>query len=367
MGSDYRKVDIVHETKISSRNVSTLYFCQIVQITFRIIQKQLIPLYLIHYFMYIIYITYLAHLFNMSTRIQLIEFIENYKKNVVKSNTKFPVGNSWVVLTKENRNTSLDFITYEPVICIIIQGEKEVISSSEVVHAGVGQTLIITHDINVQARIQVMNIDRPYLAIVIPIDVQKLRDIALKMSFGEQEEYNQSAISVGTTSSELEDAVLRYLKLLHRPQEIDILATSVLREIYFRVLTSEGASMLRELLIADSHADKIHRAVTHIKSNYHSDLSINDLTKLVGMSTSSFHAHFKKITKTTPKKMQSDLRLMKVRDRLRHSGETVSNLAFEVGYNSLAHLSKEYKAKFGRSPLQDRTREQLGDTNTVWN
>ena len=48
--------------------------------------------------------------------------------------------------------------------------------------------------------------------------------------------------------------------------------------------------MLRELLIADSHADKIHRAVTHIKSNYHSDLSINDLTKLVGMSTSSFHA-----------------------------------------------------------------------------
>ena len=124
--------------------------------------------------------------------------------------------------------------------------------------------------------------------------------------------------------------------------------------------------MLRELLIADSHANKIHRAVTHIKSNYHSDLSIDELTKLVGMSTSSFHAHFRKITKTTPKKMQSDLRLMKVRERLRNSGETVSNLAYEVGYNSLAHLSKEYKAKFGRSPLQDRTREQLGYTNAVW-
>ena len=124
--------------------------------------------------------------------------------------------------------------------------------------------------------------------------------------------------------------------------------------------------MLRELLIADSHADKIHRAVTHIKSNYSSDLSIKDLTKLVGMSTSSFHAHFRKITKTTPKKMQSDLRLMKVRDRLSHSGDTVSNLAFEVGYNSLSHLSKEYKAKFGRSPLQDRTREKLGNTNMVW-
>ena len=147
---------------------------------------------------------------------------------------------------------------------------------------------------------------------------------------------------------------------------MEILANSVLREIYFRVLTSEGASMLQELLIADSHADKIHRAVTHIKSNYSSDLSIKDLAKLVGMSTSSFHAHFRKITRTTPKKMQSDLRLMKVRDRLSHSGDTVSNLAFEVGYNSLSHLSKEYKEKFGRSPLQDRTREKIGNTNMVW-
>ncbi len=92
------------------------------------------------------------------------------------------------MLTKEK----LEFITYEPVICIIIQGEKEIISSGEVVRAGVGQTLIITHDINVKARIQVSETDRPYLAIVIPIDVQKLRDIALEMSFREQEWHNKA-------------------------------------------------------------------------------------------------------------------------------------------------------------------------------
>jgi transcriptional regulator GlxA family with amidase domain len=112
--------------------------------------------------------------------------------------------------------------------------------------------------------------------------------------------------------------------------------------------------MLREILIADSHADRIFRATTHIKSNYRSGISIDDLTKLVGMSASSFHTHFKRITKTTPKKMQRDLRLMEVRERLRFTRETVSTIAFEVGYNSLAHLSKEYKTKFGRSPLKDR-------------
>lgn len=275
-------------------------------------------------------------------------------RNSIEPNTKVTVGKSWVLLTKEAKNTSLEFITYEPVICIIIQGEKELTSSEEVICVSVGQTIIITHDIHLQARIKVNETNKPYVAIIIPIDIEKLRKIAVKMSFQVHVEKKLTAINVGNTSHELEEAVLRYLKLLNRPQEVNVLATSILREIYFRVLTSESGTMLREILIEDSHADRIHRAITHIKSNYRSDISIEDLIKLVGMSSSSFHAHFKRITKTTPKKMQRDLRLMEVRDRLRVTRETVSTLAFEVGYNSLAHLSKEYKSKFGKSPLQDR-------------
>jgi len=290
----------------------------------------------------------------MHTRNELIEFIHDYTRNSIEPNTKVTVGKSWALLTKEAKNTSLEFITYEPVICIIIQGEKELTSSEEVICVSVGQTIIITHDIHLQARIKVNETNKPYVAIIIPIDIEKLRKIAVKMSFQGHVEQKLTAINVGNTSHELEEAVLRYLKLLNRPQEVNVLATSILREIYFRVLTSESGTMLREILIEDSHADRIHRAITHIKSNYRSDISIEDLIKLVGMSSSSFHAHFKRITKTTPKKMQRDLRLMEVRDRLRVTRETVSTLAFEVGYNSLAHLSKEYKSKFGKSPLQDR-------------
>ena len=290
----------------------------------------------------------------MHTRNELIEFIHDYMRNSIEPNTKVTVGKSWVLLTKEAKNTSLEFITYEPVICIIIQGEKELTSSEEVICVSVGQTIIITHDIHLQARIKVNETNKPYVAIIIPIDIEKLRKIAVKMSLQGHVEQKLTAINVGNTSHELEEAVLRYLKLLNRPQEVNVLAASILREIYFRILTSESGTMLREILIEDSHADRIHRAITHIKSNYRSDISIEDLIKLVGMSSSSFHAHFKRITKTTPKKMQRDLRLMEVRDRLRVTRETVSTLAFEVGYNSLAHLSKEYKSKFGKSPLQDR-------------
>lgn len=290
----------------------------------------------------------------MSIRNKLRQFIIDYTTHCSEADTKVMIGRSWVLFTKNVISTSFEFRTYEPVICIIAQGEKEIIASGEVISASVGQSIIISHDIHVQARIKVNKNDMPYAAIIIPIDIQKLRGIAVRMSFGVQVEHKQSAINVGSTSSELEDAIMRYLKLIHRPEEIDVLATNLLQEIYFRALTSEGGKMLRELLIADSHADRIHRAVSYIKSNYRSDVSIDDLTNLVGMSTSSFHAHFKRITKTTPKKMQRDLRLMEVRDRLRVTRETVSTLAFDVGYNSVAHLSKEYKSKFGKSPLQDR-------------
>ena len=290
----------------------------------------------------------------MIKKTELTEFVLSYLTNSCETETKLSIGSSWVLLSKEVRNTALDFKTYEPVICIIVQGEKEIISSEEVICVTVGQTIIITHDIHLQARIKVNEINEPYVAIIIPIDVEKLRKIAVKMSFQGKVEQNLTAINVGNTSYDLEEAVLRYLKLLNRPQEVNVLATSILREIYFRVLTSESGSMLREILIEDSHADRIHRAVTYIKSNYRSDISIDDLIKLVGMSSSSFHTYFKRITKTTPKKMQRDLRLMEVRDRLRVTRETVSALAFDVGYNSLAHLSKEYKSKFGKSPLQDR-------------
>jgi AraC-like DNA-binding protein len=290
----------------------------------------------------------------MIKKTELTEFVLSYLTNSCETETKLSIGSSWVLLSKEVRNTSLDFKTYEPVICIIVQGEKEIISSEEVICVTVGRTIIITHDIHLQARIKVNEINEPYVAIIIPIDVEKLRKIAVKMSFQGKVEQNLTAINVGNTSYDLEEAVLRYLKLLNRPQEVNVLATSILREIYFRVLTSESGSMLREILIEDSHADRIRRAVTYIKSNYRSDISIDDLIKLVGMSSSSFHTHFKRITKTTPKKMQRDLRLMEVRDRLRVTRETVSALAFDVGYNSLAHLSKEYKSKFGKSPLQDR-------------
>ena len=89
----------------------------------------------------------------MIKKTELTEFVLSYLTNSCETETKLSIGSSWVLLSKEVRNTSLDFKTYEPVICIIVQGEKEIISSEEVICVSVGQTIIITHDIGVIANI----------------------------------------------------------------------------------------------------------------------------------------------------------------------------------------------------------------------
>jgi hypothetical protein len=75
----------------------------------------------------------------MIKKTELTEFVLSYLTNSCETETKLSIGSSWVLLSKEVRNTSLDFKTYEPVICIIVQGEKEIISSEEVICVPLGK------------------------------------------------------------------------------------------------------------------------------------------------------------------------------------------------------------------------------------
>ncbi len=85
-------------------------------------------------------------------------------------------------------------------------------------------------------------------------------------------------------------------------------------------------------------------------------MNIPDLAQVAGMSSSSFHAHFKAVTATTPLQYQKDLRLMEARRILSEDGQAVSSAAFAVGYESPTQFSREYARKFGNSPRTDMAR-----------
>jgi transcriptional regulator GlxA family with amidase domain len=153
--------------------------------------------------------------------------------------------------------------------------------------------------------------------------------------------------------------LVRYLELMDNPVDAKVLGPSILREIHYRLLLSSIGQRLRNFLVTDSHANRIAKAIQKLRSVYRSSLKVPDLAKIAGMSASSFHEYFKKVTGTTPLQFQKDLRLIEARNLLMQRSNSVSEAAFAVGYESPTHFSRDYVRKFGVPPSRDANRSVL--------
>jgi AraC-like DNA-binding protein len=149
------------------------------------------------------------------------------------------------------------------------------------------------------------------------------------------------------------DALRRYLELVDSPADAKVLGPLVSREIHYRLLVAPFGGMLRRLIRRDSNASAIARAIGHLRGDLCSPVVIPDLARRVGMSTSSFHKHFKAVTATTPLQYQKELRLLEARRLLTTGGASVTAVAYEVGYESSSQFSREYARKFGVPPSRD--------------
>jgi AraC-like DNA-binding protein len=113
-------------------------------------------------------------------------------------------------------------------------------------------------------------------------------------------------------------------------------------------------TMLRRLLRRDSNASRIAKAIAKIRDDLAEPLSVPALARVATMSASTFHQHFKAVTATTALQYQKSLRLIEARRRIKDEGRTVTEAAFEVGYQSSTQFSREYARTFGVTPREDR-------------
>ncbi|PIQ24610.1 AraC family transcriptional regulator [bacterium (Candidatus Blackallbacteria) CG17_big_fil_post_rev_8_21_14_2_50_48_46] len=249
--------------------------------------------------------------------------------------------------------TPLETMLYEPVICIILQGRKETRLAERTFHFGAGESLIVSHELPVQSRITEASPARPYLALILSIDLALLRSLYEQIAELALPSHEEQSLAVHQTDKALIETFSRYLDLIDKPLEEKILSPLLFKEIHFRLLIAAHGGMLRHLLWHDSHASRISRAIEHVRKNFASPLPVSDLARHVGMSASSFYQHFKSITGTTPLQYQKALRLLEARRLLSEGRNSVSQIAFDVGYESPTQFSREYARKFGASPRHE--------------
>jgi AraC-like DNA-binding protein len=236
----------------------------------------------------------------------------------------------------------------QPLVCLVLQGCKRVSLGSGTSSFAAGETMIVTGNVPTVSRISKASVADPYLALAFDLDLSVITDLVVNASEVHSRPSGQD------TREELRDALRRLVLLLDRPESLAVLKDGLVREIHHWLLLGRQGRAVRHLGSPDSHARRISRAVAILRANYAKPVQIERLAEAAGMSRSGFHQHFRAITSLTPLQFQKQLRLIEARRLIVSSGKILSQVAFDVGYESTSQFSREYTRMYGQPPTRDK-------------
>ena len=90
--------------------------------------------------------------------------------------------------------------------------------------------------------------------------------------------------------------------------------------------------------------------------NFCFNLKMEEFAKITARSLSAFKRDFMRVYGTTPGKWLMEKRLNNAFHLLTNMGKTVSEAAFESGFESTSHFSRSFRQRFGSSPTTIRHR-----------
>jgi AraC-like DNA-binding protein len=240
---------------------------------------------------------------------------------------------------------------YEPGLCVVVQGRKHARLGSELLVYDALNYLVISVTMLPQAHVVEASADKPYLCVRLNVDPRELGSLLLEAApDAGAPDAGSRGLRVSRVSAPLLDAVLRLVRLLRTPRDAPVLAPLAVREIYYRVLTGELGPRLRALALADSHAQRIARAIDLLKRRYAEAVRIEEVAEAAHMSASSLHHHFKQVTSMSPLQYQKHLRLHQARRLMLTDGLDAAAAGHRVGYESPSQFSREYRRLFGAPP-----------------
>ena len=245
----------------------------------------------------------------------------------------------------------------EPSLGLVIQGRKRTVSGDRVFDYAAGEFLIAQLDLPVVGQVTEASAECPFLGIGIRIDPAEIAAMLLEAAATPGDTPARApGVTVASAGVPLLDALSHLAGLLDTPQDVPILAPLYRREVLWRLLTGPQGAVVRQIGLADGNLAHITRAVRWIRDHHDDPIRIGQLASLAGMSESTFHRHFRGVTRMTPIQYQKAVRLQEARLALVSGGRDVAEVAHAVGYDSASQFSREYRRLFGAPPGRDAQR-----------
>jgi AraC-like DNA-binding protein len=246
-------------------------------------------------------------------------------------------------------------------VCLIAQGAKRVFLGEEEYVYDAHHFLITSVGLPVMAQITQASPTVPYLGLKLLLDQRELARLLVDSNMPRPATRQADrGMAVGRLEEPLLCAFHRLLDLLDEPEGIPILGPLIQREILYRLLQSDQGPRLRQIVSAGSHGHQIARSLDWLRENFDKPLRVDDLASSAGMSTSTFHHHFRIMTAMSPLQFQKWMRLHEARRLMLMERQDATSAAFRVGYESPSQFSREYSRLFGAPPLRDIKRLHQG-------
>lgn len=245
---------------------------------------------------------------------------------------------------------------YEPCICIVVQGRKRGFHGGMTYVYDAQHFLALAVPLPFESETECAP-GEPMLALAVRVDTEVTAELALAIDEAQPAAPHAPKTMMATRMDEgLADATMRMCAALSSPLEARLLAPARLRELMYRVLTSEQGGSLRAALVQGGHFGRIARVLRRIHAHYQSDLDVATLASEANMSIPTFHTHFKAVTQTSPIQYIKSIRLHKARLLMIRGGKTAASAAADVGYESPSQFSREFRRLFGNPPAAEAKR-----------
>ena len=238
-----------------------------------------------------------------------------------------------------------------PLICLVVQGAKQVAMGNRSLAFSAGDSMLLTADVPTVSQVTRASGDAPYLSFALDLDAAVIAELSTEMKAVAFDA--GPALRLQPTDAEVAGAALRLISLLERPAAIPVLQAQLVREMHYCLLAGRHGPAIRQLGFPDSHARRIAQAVEIIRNNFASRLRVEQLAHAARMSPSTFHKHFRTTTSLSPLQFQKQLRLMAARRLMLAKGLKPSVAAYEVGYESVPQFTREYRRLFGQPPARE--------------
>lgn len=238
-----------------------------------------------------------------------------------------------------------------PLVCLVLQGAKQVAMGPQTFAFGAGDSLLITADVPTVSQITRASVAAPYLSLILDLDPAVIAELSVQMQ--SVPDAKGAPVRAETTETEVSDAALRLMHLLEHPAAVPVLHAQRVRELHYWLLAGRHGAAIRRLGWPEGHTHRVARAVAVLRSEFARPLRVERLAATAGMSPSSFHQHFRAVTSLSPLQFQKQLRLIEARRLLMAEGLSASKAAFAVGYESVSQFTREYGRMFGLPPVKD--------------